>query len=132
MIVYEGFFIKNPIEGKLLKEIEYQHITTEIKPAKTHEYLYGKEAKFIVTGYGINSSVEAYQVSLVSAEDDRLLELYKSIVGTPHITVSISSTGKPVEAKILDYTNPVPSGIERTVITVFGGSNGSRPIYDNN
>ena len=130
MIVYEAFFIKNHLEGRLSKEIENQHITTEFKPSKTHEYLYGKEAKFIITGYGINGNVEAYQVSLVGAEDDELLDLYKSIFGTPHITVSTANSGKPEEAKSLDYTNPVPLGIERTIISVFGGSDGIKPILN--
>lgn len=122
-VVYEAFFVQGPLYSKLSKDIEFKHITTEFKPAKSHEHLYGQQATFLVTGYGNDEVNEGYKVKLVSCESNELRELYEAIP-IPHITLSISPEGKAVNTKNLDFgpTN------EFTILTKFGGFLG-KPIY---
>ena len=122
-VIYEAFFVPGQLNSKLSKDIEFKHITTEFKPAKTHEHLYGQQATFMVTGYGNDEVNEGYRVKLVSCESDELRELYEAIP-IPHITLSISPEGKAVNTKNLDF-KPIDEFI---VFTKFGGFLG-KPIY---
>lgn len=70
------------------KNIENKHITNEFRPNKSHEELYGCEAKFIVTGYGNDGVNEGYKIKLISCKSDDLIKLYNNIV-IPHITLSV-------------------------------------------
>ena len=123
-IIYEGFFVLDTLSSNLEKDIEFKHITTEFKPAKTHEYLYGTEATFVVTGYGNDSVNEGYKVQLVSCDSDELVELYRNIL-LPHITLSVSKEGKPVNTKNLTFID----SSSLTIRTKFGGYIG-KPIFD--
>jgi len=123
-ILYEAFFVVDELPSKLEKDIEFKHITTEFKPAISHEHLYGTEAKFIVTGYGNDNVNEGYKVNLVSCESQELIDIFNSI-SVPHITLSISSEGKAVNTSKLEFS----STDEFTINTKFGGFLG-RPIYE--
>lgn len=126
--IYEGFFVKEDLPSKLAKNIEYKHITTEFKPARSHENSYGIVAKFAITGYGNDSKNEGYSVKLVSCESDELVELFNSI-SVPHITLSTSIDGKPVNTKNLKFDS-----FDGDIITAtFGGFLG-KPIltFDTN
>lgn len=124
MIVYEAFFVDHIINSKLSRDIEFKHITTEYKPAKTHEHLYGQKAVFIATGYGNDGVNEGLSVKLVSCDSDELRELYEAIP-VPHITLSVSEEGKPVNTKDLEFdTAP-----EFKISTTFGGYNGREPYF---
>lgn len=123
-VIYEAFFIIDDLISKLSKDIEYKHITTEYKPIKSHEQLYGQEAKFLITGYGNDEINEGYKVKLISCESHELEELYNSIP-VPHITLSISPEGKAVNTKNLEFKE-TPNF---TVTAKFGGFIG-RPIFE--
>lgn len=126
MIIYEGFFVIDSLESSLSKDIEYKHITTEFKPTITHEHLYGKETNFMIVGYGNNQVNEGYLVKMTSCEDEELQSLYEKIP-VPHITLSVSETGKPVDTAKLTFKNT-----ERFVVRCkFGGYIG-KPIFENN
>ena len=120
--IYEGFFIKEDLPSKLAKNIEYKHVTTEFKPARSHEDLYGITARFAITGYGNDDKNEGYLVKLVSCESDELVELFNSI-SVPHITLSTSIDGKPVNTKNLNFDS-FDGGI---ITATFGGFLG-KPI----
>ena len=122
-IIYEAFFVQDALSSKLCNDIEYKHITTEFKPAKCHEHLYGQRATFIVTGYCNDEVNEGYSVKLVSCDSDELRELYETI-SIPHITLSVSSEGKPVNTKNLEF-KPIN---EFLITTKFGGFV-RKPIY---
>ena len=123
-IVYEGFFVQGSLDSTLSKDIEYKHITTEFRPAITHEHLYGQQAKFIVTGYGNDEVNEGYTVEMVSCDSDELRELYENIA-LPHITLSTAAEGKPANTKNIEF-EPTE---EFTILTKFGGYIG-RPIFE--
>ena len=73
MIHYEGFFITEELPHTLARDIEKKHITTEYKPAKTNDGLYGITADFEIIGYGNDGMNEGYKVRLVKiyAQDDQ-------------------------------------------------------------
>ena len=123
-IIYEGFFVQGSLNSTLLKDIEYKHITTEFRPTITHEHLYGQQAKFIITGYGNDEVNEGYTVEMISCESDELRELYENIA-LPHITLSTSAEGKPVNTKNIEF-EPTE---EFTILTKFGGYIG-KPIFE--
>ena len=137
MIIYEGFFIQNNLTGKLSKDIEFKHVTTEYKPAKTHEHLYGAVARFKVTGYGndgINeglsvalSSIDVSELGETRGKASELYELFQSIE-VPHITLSISPEGKAVNTRFLDFSPQYKD--DSTIIGIFGGFNGNKPILE--
>lgn len=122
-IIYEAFFIQDTLSSRLCNDIEYKHITTEFKPAKCHKHLYGQQAIFMVTSYGNDGINEGYIVKLVSCDSDELYELYEAI-SIPHITLSVSSEGKPVNTKNLEF-KPID---EFLITTKFGGFL-RKPIY---
>lgn len=123
-VIYEAFFVIDDLDSCLEKDIENKHITTEFRPSKSHEELYGCEAKFIVTGYGNDEVNEGYSVKLISCESDELIELYNSI-SNPHITLSVSKEGKPVNTSKLTFD---PAEDDFTINTKFGGFIGGTPI----
>lgn len=124
-VIYEAFFVIDDLESKLAKNVEYKHITTEFRPSKSHEYLYGQTAKFLITGYGNDDVNEGYKVQLVSCESEELRELCEAI-SIPHITLSTSLEGKPVNTSKLNFESI--DGF--TVLTKFGGFVGGEPIFN--
>ena len=128
-IIYEGFFVANTLLTSLEKNIWYKHITTEFRPKITHEYLYGTEAIFEVTGYGNDGNNEGYSVKLIETDSEELKDIYNNIE-VPHITLSVSANGKPVNTAKLNF-NPINASSVRLIIrTTFGGFNGKDVILD--
>lgn len=132
-IIYEGFFvIGGNLSSKLEKSIDFQHITTEFRPSKTHQHLYGCKAVFQATMYGNDGNNEGCLVKLLRIEapndtyENELRELYDAIP-LPHITLSTSLDGKPINTKNIDFDTPIDSLI---IITQFGGFIG-KPIFNN-
>lgn len=124
-VIYEGFFVIDNLDHELQKDIENKHVTTEFRPANSHEHLYGTEATFIVTGYGNDSVNEGYSVKLAHCDNDELIELYNNIA-IPHITLSVSLEGKPVNTANLEFNEHKYDGT--TIRCKFGGFIG-KPIF---
>lgn len=128
-IIYEGFFIWNDLESKLSKDIRFKHITTEFMPKVTHEHLYGQIATFIVYAYGNDGVNEGYKVKLVATQSEELMKLYKKIE-VPHITLSTSPEGKPINTRYLDFRD-IDYDDKYVIVTQFGGFMNNRPyLYD--
>ena len=130
-IIYEGFFVNSDIElpYTLDKDIDFRHITTEFKPAITHEHLYGQKIRVTLISYGNDSINEGVKVSLSSADSDELVELFNNIA-IPHITLSVSNEGKPVNTSKLDFNQPIPDNLPEVIECSFGGYIG-KPIFIN-
>ena len=116
-MMYEGFFVYDRLTGRLARDISNKHVTTEFRPAKSHESLYGKRAIFRVIGYANDGKNEGYKVELVSCEARELEDLYKAIP-VPHLTLSVSEDGKPVNTARLNF-QPIKYSFE--IQAVFGG-----------
>ena len=123
-MIYEAFFIQEQLDSTLEKDIQNKHITTEFRPKQTHQDLYGKTATFKVIGYGNDDKNEGFKVEMVSCEDVALKELFDNIP-LPHITLSVSNDGKPVNTAKLDF-QPVNGQI---VTGKFGGFDNGTVVY---
>lgn len=105
MNIYEGFFFDRSVQefiGSLWHTIEHQHVTTEYKPSVAHPELYGKKATFRIVGYGNDGENEGFLVRLTDCDDPDIDEIYNKIE-RPHITISVSPTGKPVNTGKLRF-----------------------------
>lgn len=108
-VIYEGVFF-NPEELKetlgveefeLAREIKNPHVTFVFRPEKPASHLYGEKVRFKVTGYACDGKNEGVAVNLVSSSK-KIEELYKRIA-VPHITLSVSRDGKPVDTGRLTF-----------------------------
>lgn len=116
MVIYEALFLKHEFEGLLEHQVEKQHVTTAFRPETAHAALYGQKATFRVVGYGNNGINEGFLVKLESCDSDTLRNLI-SKVKVPHITLSVSDGGRPVDTARLTFESVDGPLVE----TVFGG-----------
>ena len=94
-VAYYGLFLVTPLDSYLSKKIEHQHITM-IPPYMTAENtlpysFYWNIFEVEVVGYANDGTNEGFEVKL----PDNLLKHYLN-KAVPHITVSVSNEGKPV------------------------------------
>lgn len=110
-IIYNALFIDSADKDKLLtissqhlsKIIAEPHVTLHFRPVGANVYsnLWGSKAELTVVGYANDGKNEGVLVK-IKAEDPILQSLYSS-VETPHITISVSDDGKPVDTAKLDF-----------------------------
>lgn len=99
----------------LEKEIKFPHITFEYMPSFVDKSIFGEKIKVIIYGYGYDEENEGLKVR-VSSENVVLNEMISKIE-IPHITLSVSKNGSPVNTKKLNFT-PIP---EIEITGVYGG-----------
>lgn len=111
-VVYTGVFVdskdlthKLSMHGvkrtKLWREIPNTHVTFQYRPETVDESLFGSPVDIRVVGYGVNSQNEGLLVEVICAnkEVQKLCEQ----VAVPHITLSVSEDGKPVNTRYVDF-----------------------------
>ena len=101
--IYAGGFVTTPITGKLEKQVENQHITFAFGAAAQNlipKNLMGKTYEVIVSGYGRDNNNEGVKVELPI----ELRDIYLN-TGVPHITISISKIGKPIDTRKLKFSD---------------------------
>jgi len=99
----------------LFRLIEHPHITFSYMPEEIDENLFGEQVMVRITGYGNDGKNEGVKVELVSASKE-IAAIFKKIE-VPHITVSVSEDGRPVDTRGLEFEPVEP--IELTGI--YGG-----------
>ena len=97
------------------------HVSTEFRPAVTHEDLYGTEVSVHITGYkygtvtdpkdGTTSENEGFRVE-VQSEIAKMQELLDSIKKNWHISISYTISSKYTE--YMDFTDAEPVSITLT------------------
>lgn len=103
-VVYCGiFFDKFPYKGVLAKQIQNIHVTHMYRPMpmKINPSFFGKEVRATIHGYAIDVNNEGFLVSL-HCDDEALADALKEIA-VPHITISVSESGKPVNTGKLSF-----------------------------
>lgn len=113
--IYVGCFVSrdellqkmNLIDGyRLEKLIQYPHITFEYKPSQVDEGLFGQAVEITAVAYGNNGQNEGLKVELHSKNE--AIEKMICSIKIPHITVSVSVTGKPVDTSKLQFHSIEP------------------------
>jgi hypothetical protein len=113
--IYVGCFVdfhvfQNAINGirsnPLKNDIQYPHITFAYRPNEVDQSLFGTTIQFHIVGYGNNGKNEGVKVELSSSEPalQRMIEKLQ----TPHITIAVSSRGKPVDTRMLHFKEIEP------------------------
>jgi hypothetical protein len=146
-IIYEGFFLtaSKGFKGSLEREIENKHITTDFfgsnsdKP--THPEFYGMSATFKIIGYANDGKNEGFLIDKDSIKitadytfdeakgefrknDPKLIKNFIKFYNEamkdriPHVTLSVSKDGKPVDTKDLEF-EPVRTPF--TCSAIFAG-----------
>ena len=120
-MIYIGFFVDKTELEEILKKvtghsfslekpIEFPHVTTEFRPRVVNKQLFGSEVKIVIDGYSKDDKNEGFRVTLESDDFDLKKEILKTqYVGhVPHITLSVSSDGKPVDTVNLKFEDIEP------------------------
>lgn len=118
-VIYEGLFVfewDDMYEGQLRKETPFEcatldnpinnpHVTVAYRPAIEHKDFYGSWVYAIVRGYGNDGINEGYLVELLPQKGSRNIEFCKLLcdIKVPHITLSVSDDGKPVDTSKLKF-----------------------------
>lgn len=119
--IYTGIFfdkeellskVKTAFENKRLERvIADPHVTFAFRPKTVDTSLFGEKVIVEVVGYGNDGKNEGLFVSL-HARNHTVAEMAKEIA-VPHITISVSADGKPVDTGKLSFEPiPVPFIIE--------------------
>lgn len=86
---------------RLSKEIATPHVTLAFRPKEVFSSCFGTRATITAIGYGNDGENEGLLVT-VQPEAEPLRQVLSS-VSVPHITLSTSDTGKPVNTAKLDF-----------------------------
>lgn len=133
--LYLGIFVDSTdlfslFPPTLEKVIEYPHITLGFKmPYESEvllEPLFNMPVNILIQGYGKNETNEGVRVSVLT--DNIVLNQFLSEIVVPHITLSVSEDGKPVNTKNVQFMPIEPSVITGKVGAMSRGSLVFKPI----
>ena len=109
-VIYTGWFVNaNLIHGTLEKKISTPHITLDFKPTDLHLNSFGTKAIIKVIGYGNDGKNEGYLCQI--EPEDKELAAQVSKIAVPHLTLSVSKNGKPVDTAKLEFQKIQPFSI---------------------
>lgn len=111
-VIYTGVFInakelerqleEHGVERqKLWRDIHDTHVTFQFRPTDVDESLFGRPVDIRVVGYGVNPQNEGLLVEICCA--DKKVQRLCEQVEVPHITLSVSEKGKPVNTRYVDF-----------------------------
>lgn len=97
---------KNPLEN----DITNPHITFAYKPKEVVLSLFGEIIQITIVGYGNDGLNEGLKVQLRA--DNPAIQNMIDQIEVPHITIAVSSEGKPVNTKNLKFEDINPIRME--------------------
>ena len=104
---------------KLWRQIKDTHVTFQFRPADVDESLFGLPVDIRVIGYGVNTQNEGLLVEVTCANET--VQKLCDKVEVPHITLSVSEDGKPVNTR---YVGFAPIKTPFTIRGVYDASRG--------
>ena len=122
-IIYTGWFVspdtlydavRDFAPNRLERPTESPHVSLEFRPPEVNTALLGSPARLTVTGYANDGENEG--ISVTVEQDEPSLAAQLCTLSCPHITLSVSADGKPVNTARLHF-RPVPP---RTLTGMFG------------
>jgi len=139
--IYTGVFfdqeeLQNIIDKitktRLYRVIDNPHITFAFRPSKIDPALFGKKATFNIIGYACDENNQGVSVCLHTTESNDLAKEFFTI-SNPHITISVSKIGKPVNTGKLDFIplNRINSELVGSleITGTYGGFDGAKVDY---
>lgn len=91
---------------RLERPVRAPHVTFVYRPERVDTRLFGREVTVRVTGYGNDGRNEGLRVELVT--DEPALEALARAISLPHITLSVSRKGRPVDTAGLAFSPVEP------------------------
>ena len=124
-LIYTGVFLGTVIPGTLERQITCQHVTHMFrpKPERVNPAFFGKLVFIKVIGYANDGDNQGYLVSLETSDEDLKKEL--DAIKVPHITISVSKNGKPVNTGKLNFT-PIDGEL---LVGTYGGYYSDGMVY---
>lgn len=110
-------------DERLYRVIKHPHVTFAYEPRSIPYELFGLNITILVTGYGNDGENEAFGVEFKNLPEE-LSELAQ-LIENPHITISVSKNGKPVNSKNLKFDPIEPFCLQG----VFGGEDLSQFLH---
>lgn len=109
-VLYEGLFVDKEelhqkIQPQLERPIEKPHVTTFFRPKEARQLnldSLGSGARIMAVGYGNDGKNEGLLVRVEA--DDPAIQKACDALKTPHITLSVSRDGRPVNTAFLEFT----------------------------
>lgn len=119
-------FAKYVGEETLSNIIKNPHVTFTFRPSSVDTSLLGKQVCFNVTGYACDGKNQglSVEVSLIHAG---LSSEYQTIKH-PHITISVSEDGRPVDTGKLDFK---PISVPFEVVGTYGAFTDEGVLLEN-
>jgi len=112
MCIYIGAFVNKKellkvaetvSKNRLQRVIDNPHVTFKFKPQSVDKTLFGETVEITIIGYANDGKNEGFKVS-VASNNPELSKMIEAIP-TPHITISVSENGKPVDTGFLNFKN---------------------------
>ena len=100
---------------ELARPIRFPHVTFVYRPETADERLFGTVIRVRAVGYGCDGENEGLKVELSADQGD--LRALIAQIPLPHITLSVSKTGRPVNTGRLRFEEIEPFEFA----AVFGG-----------
>lgn len=104
---------------KLWRQIQDTHVTFQFRPKEVDETLFGLPVDIRVIGYGVNPQNEGLLVEATCANET--VQKLCDKVEVPHITLSVSEDGKPVNTRYVGFAPIKTPFIIRGVYDAFRG-----------
>lgn len=131
-IKYTGCFLGPELLQKCLKgysrqtlsrKIANPHVTFAYHPETVPSELFGQTVTVRAIGYGCDGENEALLVEFDDLPEP--LRLYAEAIAVPHITLSISESGKAVNSRMLNFNPITPFVLDG----VFGGMDEAGTVH---
>ena len=113
-------------EETLSNIIKNPHVTFTYKPKDVRKDLLGKPARFRVIGYACDGKNQGLQVEVLSIHSSLLSEY--GTIKVPHITISVSEDGRPVDTGKLDFK---PISVPFEVVGTYGAFTDEGVLLEN-
>lgn len=116
-------FIEEEILSNIIKN---PHVTFTYKPKDVRKDLLGKPVRFRVIGYACDGKNQGLQVEVLSIHSSLLSEY--GTIKVPHITISVSEDGRPVDTGKLDFK---PISVPFEVVGTYGAFTDEGVLLEN-
>lgn len=97
--------------------VQNPHMTVEFRPRTVDESLFGEEVRITLVGYGNDTKNEGFKV-VAHTKNAKLQQIIEKVL-VPHITISTSRSGKPIDTGLLDFSQIKPV----TLLARYGAYN---------
>lgn len=119
-------FAKYVGEETLSNIIKNPHVTFTFRPKEVDAGLFGQPVTFKVIGYACDGKNQGLQVEVLSIHSSLLSEY--GTIKVPHITISVSEDGRPVDTGKLDFK---PISVPFEVVGTYGAFTDEGVLLEN-